>query len=200
MSAQQIIPSLPTGNRARGHRVGRTWRWFGLGVVLLGGHLAWAAEAAVPKEYQLKAAFLYNFTKFVEWPPDRFAEATSPIVIGVVGRNPFGDELDKITRGRTVNRRAILVKIITRADEVLSVHLLFVPAGEENRLPATAWQNIAVVAVGESEAFAAEHGTIIFRRAEDKVRFEINITAAEKSELKISAQLQKLAIAVRRNP
>jgi hypothetical protein len=161
---------------------------------LLGG----TARADVSKEYQVKAAFLYNFTKFVEWPPARFADDTSPIVIGVLGRNPFGDELEKIVKDRNVKRRAIVVKLVSTADDVLTVHLLFVPAGEETRLPPRVWQNAAIVAVGESEDFAALGGTITFTREAAKVRFEINIAPAERSGLKISSQLQKLATVVRR--
>ena len=161
-----------------------------------------AAQNAAPvsKEYQIKAAFLYNFTKFVEWPPACFPTASSSIVLGVLGRNPFGDELEKIVGGRIVNGRAIVVKIFQTADEVSGVHLLFVPAGEETRMSVTVWKEAAVVAVGESESFASLGGTITFVQAGDKVRFEINIAAAERGRVKISSQLQKLALAVRHQP
>lgn len=155
-------------------------------------------RADVSKEYQLKAAFLYNFAKFVEWPAERFANETSPIVIGVVGRNPFEAELANIVKGRTVNGRAIVVKSITTASEVRSLHLLFLPGGEETRLPAAAWRDVAVVTVGESAEFAALGGTITFTQEGDKVRFEINLATAERDGLKISAQLLKLAASVRR--
>jgi hypothetical protein len=157
------------------------------------GLSAIALRADISKEYQIKAAFLYNFTKFVYWPPECFASATSPIVIGVLGQNPFGDELKKIVKDRTVNGRAILVTLIHTANEVPSVHLLFVPAGEETRLAPIAWQNAAVVVVGESERFAALGGTISFTREADKVRFAINLDSAGRARLKISAQLLKLA-------
>jgi len=166
--------------------------------MLLGGLTLSSARADVFGEYQVKAAFLYNFTKFIEWPPERFADATSPIVIGVLGRNPLGDELEKIVRGRRVNGRAILVKFLPTADDISSVHLLFVPAGEETRLPATAWPQAAVVVVGESEACTALGGMIGFTRDADKIRFSINLESAEGRGLKISAQLLKLATAVRR--
>jgi YfiR/HmsC-like len=169
-------------------------------LLLLGSRIVAAAEESVSKEYQLKAAFLYNFTKFIEWPAARVANETSPIIIGVLGRNPLGDELEKIVQGRTVNGRAILVKLITTADEVPAVHLLYVPDGEESRLPPEAWRNAAIVAVGESERFAALGGTIAFTREGDKLRFAINLAAAERSRVRVSAQLLKLAIAVRREP
>jgi hypothetical protein len=175
------------------------WRTWGGGLALL-FLSALALPAEVSREYQIKAAFLFNFTKFVEWPPDRFGDDTSPIIIGVIGKTPVGDELRKIVKDRLVNRRAIVVKLITTADEAPTVHLLFVSAGEETRPPAAAWQKAAVVAVGESEKFSDLGGTITFTREADKVRFEINIATAERDGLKISAQLQKLATAVYRRP
>ncbi len=155
-------------------------------------------RAEVTKEYQLKAAFLFNFTKFVEWPATRFADDASPIVIGVLGRNPFEGELANIVKGRAVNGRGIAVKSVTGADDLLTVHLLFVPGGEEPLLRAAAWQNAAIVTVGESAAFAALSGTITFKPEGDKVRFDINLETAERDQLKFSAQLLKLAAAVRR--
>ena len=181
-------------SRLRPARRRRAWRcaWLLLGLSALTLH------ADVSKEYQLKAAFLFNFTKFVEWPTARFADETSPIVIGVLGRNPFEDELVNIVKGRLVNGRAIAVKSVTAVDNLSSVHLLFVPSGEEPPRPAAAWQHTAVVTVGETGAFAALGGTITFKHEGDKVRFDINLVTAERDQLKFSAQLLKLAASVRR--
>ena len=101
---------------------------FGL---LLGGQLVAAAEETVSKEYQVKAAFLYNFTKFVEWPSPHFATEDRPIVIGVLGRNPFGEELEQITKGRRVNGREITIAFVETPAEAAAVDLVFVCAGEE---------------------------------------------------------------------
>jgi hypothetical protein len=177
----------------------RWWRWGWCGWALL-GLSALTVRADVSKEYQLKAAFLFNFTKFVEWPAGRFADDTSPIVIGVLGRNPFEDKLANLVKDRLVNGRAIVVRSVTAADDPRTVHVLFVPGGEEPTGSAPAWQNSAVLTVGESRAFAALGGNITFTQEGDKVRFEINLATAERDELKISAQLLKLATAVRRKP
>lgn len=167
----------------------------------LSNAVAAAADVAVSKEYRLKAAFLYNFTKFIEWPAARFADETSPVVIGVLGNNPFGDELEKVVKGRTVKGRDIVVKLVTSADEAPTTHILFVPAGEEPRLAATdSWRKIAVVVVGESPRFAPLGGAITFKPEADKVRFTIDLAAAESVGLKISAQLLKLAVEVHRKP
>jgi hypothetical protein len=203
VSTGELIRSPPRGGQAWFSRSCRRAGWFVLGGLLcLGGHPARGADAEVSKEYQVKAAFLYNFTKFVEWPAASFADETSPIVIGVLGQNPFGHELEKIVQGRTVNRRTISVIFIPTAAEMPArhVHLLFVPAGEETRLPATVWRDAAVVAVGESARFIALGGTIVFTREADKIHFVINLESAERAGLKISAQLLKLATAVHRQP
>jgi len=178
-----------------------SWQWgllAAVGLLILSGQPIFGADQSISREYQLKAAFLYSFTKFVNWPAARFADENSPIVIGVLERNPFGDELEKIVKGRRVNGRAILVKLINTADEVSAVHLLFVPTGKEITVPAAAWRNASVVAVGESERFAALRGTITFVLEGTKVRFAINLESAEQSGLTISAELLKLAVDVRR--
>lgn len=174
----------------------RAW-WCGL---LLMGVCASALPAQVSKEYQLKAAFLFNFTKFVEWPAARFAGEAAPIVIAVVGRNPFGDELEKIVRDRTVNGRTLVIARFETAREALLVHAVFIAAGEEQLVEKQIGPLIdaGVLVVGESERLAALGGAVTFKAADDKVRFEINLATAERGGLKVSAQLLKLATAVRR--
>lgn len=157
-------------------------------------------QAEVTKEYQVKAAFLYNFTKFVEWPPTRFADAHRPITIGIVGRNPFGDELAKITEGRKINGRDIVIRLVASEAEMLSADLLFVSAGEEEHLPGLTGTlpQAGILTVGESPRFAAAGGMITFVLERDKIRFQINQAASEQAGLKINAQLLKLATTVQR--
>jgi hypothetical protein len=171
--------------------------------------LAWVAAGAlqalgasrdVSKEYEIKAAFLYNFTKFVEWRADHFETSTEAITIAVCGPNRFGDELQKIVKGRQVNGREIVVKFAEAADEALDAELAFVGAIAEERVAETVQTlNAAgIVTVGETRAFAEAGGMIVFVLEGDKVRFEIEVGEAERRGLKISAQLQKLAKTVRR--
>ncbi len=171
-----------------------------LGLLVFGGRASCEAAPEVSKEYQVKAAFLYNFTKFVEWPASRFSTNTSPIVIAVLGRNPFGEELDAIVRERKVNGRGLVVKVIDSADEAATAHLLFVGADAEDRLAGKmdALQKSGVLTVGESPRFIASGGIINFTLDADKVRFQINPQAGEQAGLKISAQLLKLAVIVRK--
>lgn len=155
---------------------------------------------SVPKEYQLKAAFLYNFTKFIEWPAPSFPDAGSPIIIGVLGSSPFGDELENAVRNRKVNGREITVKRLQSVAAAKSVHVLFVAASEDARLGELreALKGANVLTVGESDAFAKSGGMIDFIIEGDKVRFDINIGAAGQTAVKIGAQLQKLARTVRK--
>lgn len=179
---------------------GRILARAGLCLLLLGSPLSGAPEAKTTKEYLIKAAFLYNFAKFIEWPPARLPEPSSPIVIGVWSRSPFGDELDKLVAGRQVNGRPIVVKTVATAADAGSAHLLFVPDGEEQNaeLAALLATRPAIVVVGESARFAALAGTITFVTEADKVRFTVDLETADRAGLKLSAQLLKLASRVHR--
>lgn len=158
-----------------------------------------APAAEVSKEYQLKAAFLYNFTRFIEWPDSRFARPDSPIVIGVCGRNPFGDELEKVVAGRSVAGRSLEVRRVDSADAALATQLLFVPAGEEEWLAThiARLDAAGVVTVGESERFARDGGTIRFVIQGDRLRFAIHEISSA-AGVRISSQLLKLATNVSR--
>lgn len=171
-----------------------------LSLLLLGLASSAARAESVPKEYQLKAAFLYNFSKFVQWPADRFANETSPIVIAVLGPSPFGGELDRLVRERLVNGRAIEVRPIASAADISRAHIVFVPAGAEPLLDAGPLVAPGVLTVGESEGFASRGGIIRFILVEEKVRFEIDQGSAERAGLKLSGQLLKLATVIRKSP
>jgi hypothetical protein len=183
--------------RARGLRFTRLCRAIGLGFVALA---AAARGADVTREYQIKAAFLYNFTRFVEWPAARFQDETSPIVIGVFGPAAFRTELESIVRDRKVNDRSIRVVPLSRARDALLVHAAFVPAGEEKLVEAglASLLGAGVFLVGESVRFSDLGGTVTFTTEGNKLGFEINLAAAKHGGLKISAQVLKLAATVRR--
>lgn len=152
------------------------------------------------REYAVKAACLYHFVQFVEWPADAFAGGggpDDPIVITVLGRNPFGDVLERLVGGKRANGRRIEVRYAREPEQIgLACHVLFVPAAERERW-AEARRRLkgqSVLTVGEAEGFAQDGGGIIrFFQADGKVRFEINPRAAGEARLKISSQLLKLA-------
>lgn len=171
------------------------WCW-----LLFGCLLAGLAQEAAPREFQIKAAFIYNFTKFVEWPAGSFSNATSPLVIGVCGKSPLREELQAVAQDHKVNGRSIEVRLIQTVAEAGTVHLLFVGSAEEGQAAniLAAIQASAVLTVGESEKFTSAGGMIRFVREADKVRFRINVDAAGRAGLRISAQLRKLAQPERR--
>jgi hypothetical protein len=185
---------------------GRTGLWPGPGAgggwaivwLLLVGSTALRAE--VSKEQQLKAALLFNFTKFVEWSPASFPAPDSPLVIGVLGSRPFADEMEKVAKNRNVNGHKISVRKLQSPAGARGVHLLFVSASEDARLGELrgTLRGANVLTVGESDAFARSGGVITFVIVGGKVRFDINSAAAEQASVKISAQLQKLARTVRK--
>lgn len=157
------------------------------------------ASPSLLDEPQVKAAFLYNFLKFIEWPPSRSTGAQ--YVIGVLGRNPVTTSLEQLVQGRSLNGRPIIVRTIERAQQATAVHILFIGAGEETRFAAlqAGLTGAPVVIVGESADFIRSGGTIGFVLQDAKVRFEISPDVAERAGVRISARLQKLATNVRRN-
>jgi hypothetical protein len=196
MAAGLTSPHQPETQSRR--RLLRAWTMLLLGWRLLTGDSL--AGEPVSNEYQVKAAFLYNFAKFVEWPAQSMPDANSPLVIGVVGENPFGDALDQLTKGRRINGRAIVVKPIHSAAAARSAHILFFSAAEDGRFAGMRDGLGAVLTVGESDAFSRRGGMINFVFEGEKIRFEINVGNAEAAGVKVSAQLQKLATKVWRKP
>jgi hypothetical protein len=174
-------------------------RFLLIGLLFLGSTLGMCAQS-ISKEYQLKAAFLYNFTKFVDWPAQRFVSDTSPIVIAIVGKNPFGTELDSLVSGRLVKGRPIDVVFLKSGEDISAAHIVFIPEGEENRLNATLFGASGILTVGESPAFSANGGIVCFTLINEKVRFEINQASSDKAGLRLSGQLLKLATAIRKTP
>ncbi len=144
-------------------------------------------------EYELKAAFLYNFAKFVEWPADAGGGA---ICLGIVGPDPFGPTLERLLAGKTVHERPLAIRRFASADAVEPCHLLFVSAAAASTYPAEIWTRTGVLAVGESDAFLSAGGVIAFTMEGNKLRFTINAGAADRAQLKLSSQLLKLAVRV----
>lgn len=157
------------------------------------------ADSNTPREYKVKAAFIYNFAKFIEWPPQKLGGGGAPLVIGVLGPNLFGDELENALKGRQINGRGIVVRQFDDVEAAKAAHLLFVSLNDETKLR-RALKEYGVLTIGQSESFTRNGGIITFTFENDKLGFEINAGAAEQAGLKISAQLQKLAKSVRKGP
>jgi len=163
-------------------------------LVLAGG----SARAQVD-EYQVKAAFLYNFAKFVEWPPDTFKTARDPITICVLGPNPFGNALEEAVTGKTVEGRSFAVRPLVDPGPGCNCQILFVSSAERKRLRSleAALKKAAILTVGEAQDFASNGGVINFKLENGRVRLEVNLDAAEQARLRISSKLLSLAEIVR---
>jgi uncharacterized protein DUF4154 len=157
------------------------------------------ARSPVTQEYDLKAAFLFNFARFVEWPADAFAAATTPIVIGVLGNDPFGASLDTLVAGETVRNRPLLVRRYRSVESVDACHVLFISASEAGQLDhiARVIGRRSILTVGETKDFAARAGIVGFELAQRRLRLRINLAAATDARLTISSKLLRQAQIVR---
>jgi hypothetical protein len=161
-------------------------------LLLAGADLAGAQSRPV-EEYRVKAAFLYNFAKFVEWPADSFKTASDPITICVLG-DPFGGRLEETVNGKLVDDRPLIVHEIADVAEAPGCNILFV-ASEKKRATELLGRVKAspILTVGDCANFAAAGGVIGFRLDGGKVRLEINVGAADRARIRISSKLLGLA-------
>jgi YfiR/HmsC-like len=165
---------------------------------LFAGPIASNAEDAMPSEYQVKAAFLINFPKYMDWPATAFATATNPVIIAVSGETKVAGELEKIIAGRIVNGRGIVLKRLAAGESPGVCHILFISAAEQKYSPSLiAKLKRGVLSVGESDDFLEHGGIINLTRHEQKISLEVNLTAATAAGIKISSQLLKVAGAVK---
>lgn len=150
-------------------------------------------------ETEVKAAFLYHFTGYVEWPDGAFDSSSSPFVIGVVGKSEILSSLQDAVRGKRWHGRAFAVKRVEIGKELRRCHVVFIAASEAKRLPQVLeiLGDAPVLTVGESEGFAQQGGIINFFVEQKRVRFEINPDAAKRAHLTISSKLLHLARIVR---
>ena len=151
-------------------------------------------------EYELKAAFLYNFANFVSWPSDAFARPDSPFVIGVVGTDPFGPTLERILNGQHWNGRPIAVVRYSRPQEIRAVHLLFVSESERKHWPEVqaAAAPASILTVSDMRDFCLLGGMIEFVAEHNRLGFNMNVAAANRAHLAVSSKLLKLANLVTR--
>jgi len=169
--------------------------WVILAVGLLGSVLGSTAQPAPSLEYQIKAVFLFNFAQFVEWPSRAFPDRESPLVIGVLGEDPFGAFLDDTVRGERVDNRPLIVKRYRRVEEIQTCHVLFISQSEALRLDQilSNLKGREILTVGDVESFARRGGMIRFVAEAKKTRLLINVEAANAANLTISSKLLRPA-------
>ena len=180
-------------------------RRLGILIVALGMTLNWtstaAAQAVDPpdaSEYLIKAGFIYNFAKFVEWPSTAFSQPDSPIMIGVLGTDPFGSVLDRLVEDKKIGARGFVVKRYKWGKDLKDLKeckILFVSASEKAHIDeiVQAVKGLPILMVGETPGFAERGGIIRFTLEDNRVRFEINVDAAHQADLNISSRLLTLA-------
>jgi hypothetical protein len=153
-----------------------------------------ACAEATAKEYQVKAAFLFNFARFAEWPATAFADDTAPIRIGILGDDPFGAALDDTVRDEVVRGRKLEVRRARQAKDLADCQLVFVSRSEQERQAEilAALGQRPVLTVSDIEHFAGHGGVIGFYLEGNKVRFEIDPANAQRQQVKLSAQLLRL--------
>jgi len=179
---------------ARGIRGARALPLAAFGLLLLGA-LDAAAQTAPSREYQIKAVFLYNFPQFVEWPAAAFPKDASPLVIGVLGDDPFGPYLDDIVRGEQVNDRRLTVQRYDTPKDISACQILFVSRSESRNLERTlaALKGTTVLTVSDADGFAERGGMIQLVTEKGKIHLKINVEAARASGLTISSKLLRSA-------
>lgn len=153
------------------------------------------AQSDQPSEYEVKAAFLFNFTKFVEWPDGSFDAPQAPIVVGIIGDDPFGNDLERIIAGQKVQGRSLVIRRERWGDDLRRCHVLFISAsehGHSSRILESV-QSAGVLTVSDMEGFAEGGGVIEFVIEQNRVRFVVNLDAATQDRLRLSAKLLALA-------
>lgn len=149
-----------------------------------------------PTEYQLKAAYIYHFAQFVDWPASAFPATNAPLVIGILGDNPFGADLPHIVEGKVLNNHPLTVKEFRAVTEAATnCQILFISSSEKRRLPEifTALKGTSVLTVGEEEYFTQNGGMISFVPDGARIRFLINETTVKNAGLNMSFKLLSLA-------
>jgi hypothetical protein len=155
------------------------------------------AEQEQPLEYQVKAAFLLNFTKFAQWPPSAFADEHSPLTLCILGEDPLGNTLSDMVKGEVVNGRELVVQRIRREPMPKLCQVLFVAKSEKEANRILEVLGPGVLTVGEGEKFLQDGGVIAFVVENRRVRFDIDQRAAARAMLTLSSRLMNVARSVR---
>jgi hypothetical protein len=154
------------------------------------------AEAPAAPEYQVKAVFLFNFAQFVEWPARAFHDAHSPIVIGVLGDDPFGPFLDQAVQGEKIGSHPLVARRFHPGEDPAECQILFISRSESERLGKIIprLKGAAVLTVGDSDGFIEQGGMVRFVTVKNKIRLKINVEAAKDAGLTISSKLLRPAM------
>ncbi len=183
-------------------RLPRRLRNLARGLLLCGFAALFGAKAQTPKptEYEVEAAYLSNFGRFVEWPARSAASDNFPVC--VLGPDPFGPLLDAALKGETIGGAPLAARRVGSAAEAASCRIVFVNSTKDSELKGilAALRNSSALTVSDAFDFTKQGGMIQFVLEGNRVRFEINLAAAQRAGLTLSSQLLKVAVAIRRAP
>jgi hypothetical protein len=144
-------------------------------------------------EFQVKAAFLFNFSKFMEWPANSFSTPYDPFVIGVYGKDPFGSSLNETIQGETMMGRPMIVERIRDMNDIKKCHILFINQPGKTADVLAHAKGLGILTVSDDPNFCSMGGIIRFYKEKDMVRLQINVDAAKESNLTISSKLLRIA-------
>lgn len=195
-----VLKSLPESTASGWCVAGnhsRCWLRVAANLLLSGLLLAGSAWAAEFDEYAVKAAYLYNFAKFVEWPPETLADADTPLRICIAGDNPFGGALATLS-DKTVGSHRVEVRLVPATTGLDKCHIVFIGRAEQGRFKALLAKlgRLPILTVSDIGDFAQAGGMIGLVEADQRIRFDINLAATRQANLKLSSQLLKLATIV----
>ena len=169
-----------------------------LSLSLVAGANAQSSASAATSEYLIKAGFIYNFAQLVQWPSAAFSQADSPIVIGILGTDPFGTSIDRVVENKKLDGHNLVVKRLRWSRDLKDLtecNILFVSLSEREHISdvinMVKW--LPILTIGETPGFATRGGIINLTLEDNKVRFEVNIGAAKQANLNISSRLLALA-------
>lgn len=153
------------------------------------------SQVQVSREYQLKAAFLFNFCQFVNWPAEAFPAADAPLVIGVLGTNPFGTYLEETVSGERIGGHNVEVRYFKDPSEITDCQLLFISGSDtkESSAVVAMVKGKSILTISDQPGFLKQDGMIRFMNQQNKIRFEINVEATRAAGLEVSSKLLRLA-------
>ncbi len=162
---------------------------------MLFGALCVSAQISTTREYQIKAAFLFNFTQFVEWPSQSFSTPQSNAVIGILGPNPFGNYLEETITGESINKHPLVIRHFNSVDDIINCQVLFINIQDKGQLQ-TIIEKLKgknILTISDANGFSKLGGMIRLYTKDDKINMQVNLEAAKAENLIISSKLLKLA-------
>jgi len=159
------------------------------------GATSLSSQIPAEREYKVKAAFLFHLAQFVEWPSNAFSEANSPLIIGILGDNPFGVYLDELVYGEDINGHPLLIQHYQTAEEATTCHILFINLTDKKTIKeaVAALKGRSILTVSDNSDFIDQGGMVNLVKKNSKIRIVINTASTKEDDLKISSKLLAIA-------